>query len=97
MVEMVQMWVALAEFQRPAVAEPERDAVALDPHDFRRVTVEQPEAGVVAGPANAVAGTQLQGLGPVDLDRAALRTDRARPPGPGLSIRGPSSITVPLR
>ena len=77
----------LPSSSRPAVAEPEGNPVAPDRRHFRRVAVDQPEAGVVTGPADAIAGADLHALGAVDLDRAALRTDPARPPGDGLSVQ----------
>ena len=67
-------------------AEPEGDAVVPDRHDLRRIAVDQPQADIVR-PADAVAGAELHALRPVDLDRATLRADLARPLGDELLRR----------
>ena len=67
MVEMAQLRVALAQFQLLAVLKLECDAAVCYRDHLCRAAVHQPQAGVVAGPADAVAGAQLDVLGPVDL------------------------------
>ena len=70
MVERAELQIAFAELQHPPVAEPEGDAVSPDYRDLRRVPVDQLEAHVIAGPADAVVGAQFHALHPVDFDRS---------------------------
>ena len=65
MVEMAQLRVVLAEFEGLAVLQTERHAPVRNPDDLSRAAVDQPEAGIVAGPADAVAGPELDVLGPM--------------------------------
>ena len=72
MIEMAQLRIAPAEFERLAVLQAERHAPVRDPEHFRRAAVDQAQPCVVARPADAVAGAELDLLGAVDL-AAALR------------------------
>ena len=83
MVEMTQLRIVLAEFQRLSVCKLEPDPPVPDRGDLGRVAVREPEPEIVAGPADAVAGAQVHGLCPVDLDPAAFRPDLAGPPRNG--------------
>ena len=56
MVEMAELRSVLAERQHPPVLEPERDSSSLDRADLGGMAVDEPEAGIVPGPADAVAG-----------------------------------------
>ena len=51
-----------------------------DRRHLGRLAVHEPEAGIVAGPADAVAGPELHLLPPVDLDAARPGRDPARLP-----------------
>jgi len=59
MVEMVQLRVVSSEFEHLAILQPERHPAVRHLEDFRRAAVDQAEAGVVARPADAVAGPEL--------------------------------------
>ena len=84
MINVAQLRIVPAQLQHPSVLEPERDAVSVDRGDLGGVAVD--ETGVVAGPADAVAGAQLHPLGAIDLDPAAFRPDLAGPPGNGTEL-----------
>ena len=62
MVEMAQLRVVLAEFEGLAVLQTERHAPVRDPDDLSRAAVDQPEAGIVAGPADAVVAVRTAGF-----------------------------------
>ena len=80
MVEMAELRSVLAERRHPSVLEPERDSASFDRMNLGGVAVDEPETGIVPGPADAVAGAQLDRLGTVDLDGAAPAADPARLP-----------------
>ena len=92
---MAQLGVAGGEVERAPVLEAERHPAVPHRRDLGRAAVDQPEARVVAGPADAVAGAQLDLLAAVDLDAAGARRDpvglpgdgRARPPPPASTVR----------
>ena len=81
MVEMAQLRVAAPEFELLPVLEPEGYPAVCDRFDFGGAAVDQPQPGIVAGPADAVAGAKLDPLGPVDLGAAPAPADFAGLPG----------------
>ena len=55
--------------------------------DLGRGAVDEPEPGVVAGPADAVAAAELHRLAPVDLDPAGAGRESVGLPGDGAAVR----------
>ncbi len=78
---MAQLRVALAEFERLAVLQAEGHPPDLHRNHLGGAGVDQPEAGIVTGPADAVAGAEFDLLGPVDLAAAPPPADPLRLPG----------------
>ena len=85
-VEVAQLRVVPAQLELPAVLQGERHPAARDRHHFRRPAVHQPQPGIVARPADAVAGAELDLLGPVDLAAASPPADLARLPCDGAAV-----------
>ena len=83
---MAKLRIAGGEVERAPVAEAERHLAACDPRDFGGGAVDEPEPGVVAGPADAVAGAKLHLFGPIHLDPARARSEPVGLPGDGLSV-----------
>ena len=82
MIQMAELRIAAPEFEPPPILKPERDAVLSDRRHLGRAAVHEPETRVVPGPADAVAGPELDVLGTVDL-RPAAPGDKVRFPGNG--------------
>ena len=81
MVEMAQLRIAGPELERLAVLQPERHPAVRNGKDLGGAAVHQPQPGVVAGPADAVARAQLDALDPVDLAAALAPADLGGLPG----------------
>ena len=87
MVEMAELRVPASELKPATVLKLERDPPVPDREDLGGAAVDQPEPGIVAGPADAVTGAKLDVLGPVDVGAApppptsAARECGPRPPG----------------
>ena len=80
-VDVAKLRIARCEIEHAPVLETERHLVSLDLRDLCRLAVNEPETGVVARPADAVARPKLHVLHPVDLDPAASRGEPSRLPG----------------
>ena len=65
-IQMAQLWIAAFQFEFPLVLESEYYTSAFDGHDLRGPAVDQPQALVVADPADAVAGAQFDVFRTVD-------------------------------
>ena len=78
-VDMAKLRISGGHIQHPPVSETERHLAASDRRDLGRLAVDEPEAGIVAGPAEAVAGAELDVLTPVDLDPGRARTAAETP------------------
>ena len=108
MVEMAQLRVPAAQFELLAVLQLERHPALRGRENLRRPAVDEPEPGIVARPADAVAGAQLDALSPVDLAAATAPADLSRLPGhlaavtafqhhlPGLVINADNAALVAL-
>ena len=80
MVEMAQLRVVPAEFKGLSALQPERHPPVRDGYNLGGAAVHQPQPGIVAGPADAIAGAKLDAFCPVDLAAAPAPADLARPP-----------------
>ena len=78
---MAQLRVVPPEFERLPILQVERHPPIRNPENLHRAAVDQPEPGVVEGPADAVARAQLDLLDAVDLAAAPARADLLRFPG----------------
>ena len=85
-VDMAKLRIAGGEVEHPPVAETEHHLAARDRRDLGRLAIDEPEAGIVAGPADAVAGAELHVLAPVNLDASRARAEPVGLPGDGLSL-----------
>ena len=72
-VDVAELRIARGEIEHAPVLQAEAHPAAHDLRYLGDAAVDEPEAGVVAGPADAVAGTQLDVLAAVDLDAAGAR------------------------
>ena len=70
MVEVMRVRIVPSQLQGPTVLEPEGHPAVLNFGDLSGAAVDKTEALFVAGPADAVAGTELDALGAIDLDAA---------------------------
>ena len=81
MVQMTQLRTAAAELELAPVLELEGDPPVRHRLDLCGAAVDEPEAVVIPGPADAVPGPELDPLGPVDLGAAPAPADFRRLPG----------------
>ena len=72
-VDVAELRIARGEIECAPVLQAEAHPAAHDLRYLGDAAVDKPEAGVVAGPANAVADAQLDVLAAVDLDAAGAR------------------------
>ena len=86
-VEMAQLRIARGQREPAPVLQREGHPPVADVQDFGRDAVDDPEAGVVARPPDAVAGAKLDNLGPVDLGSALAPADLRRLPGDAPAVR----------
>jgi len=72
-VDMAKLRVPLVEVERVPVLETDRHPAVLDRRDLGGGAVDEPEPGIVAGQADAVAGAELQPFRAVELDPTRAR------------------------
>ncbi len=86
MVEMAELRVVPAQFELLAVLQLERHPAVRDREHLGGPAVHQPQPGIVAGPADAVAGAKFYVLPAVDLAAAPVSADLAGFPGDGPAV-----------